>query len=60
MTRAVLVVRDEKGEPRSAVRSIFPAHETDLQAITFNTTEEAEQFALISASSGAPRPRWKS
>ncbi len=45
MKPVVLVVRDEQGEPRPAVRSIFPDHESDLEASSFESREQAERFA---------------
>lgn len=45
MKPVVLVVRDADGEPRPAVRSIFPAHESDLEASSFESLAEAERFA---------------
>lgn len=56
MTRAVLIVRDQEGEPRPTVRSIFPAHKTDLQASTFRSREEAERFAAIMRRLGCASP----
>ncbi len=56
MKPVVLVVRDEQGEPRPAVRSIFPAHESDLEASTFRSREEAFRFAEVMRQLGCASP----